>query len=191
MIRLIDPADHKAVPWKNGGGTATDFAEELSPDGVTLWRIGTAAIVKDGPFSDYGGVTRIFTIVEGPGVHLDFEVEGTRTVARDEPTRFAGAPAPFCRLRDGTSATAFNLMTKDGAFSGDVEIRPGKGQPAPLSSSHLVVLVALEGDWRIVADGEEAAVPAGWTALLEGGRDMVAMGAPGGRAAIVTLMRGG
>uniref|UniRef100_UPI0013D470DF HutD family protein n=1 Tax=Klebsiella pneumoniae TaxID=573 RepID=UPI0013D470DF len=63
MIRLIDPAVHRSVPWKNGGGTATDYAVEYGGDGDVAWRIGTAEILKDGPFSDYSGVTRVFTVI--------------------------------------------------------------------------------------------------------------------------------
>jgi environmental stress-induced protein Ves len=190
MIRLIDPAAYRTVPWKNGGGTATDIAADHGDDGEVAWRIGTAAIQKDGPFSDYDGVTRVFTIVEGSGVHLDFAGEGTRTLGRDQPTRFAGAPAPFCRLRDHTSATAFNLMTKDGAFSGDVEIRLGAGGAERLAPADVVALVAIEGHWSLVIDGKETAIPQGWTALVEAGGDLAAASAAGGRAALVTLKRG-
>ncbi|QCK88388.1 HutD family protein [Phreatobacter aquaticus] len=187
MITLIDPATHVTAPWKNGGGTATDFAVRLGPDGDVDWRIGTAAIEKDGPFSHYPDVTRVFTVVEGPGVHLDFSAEGTRTLDRDQPTRFAGAPGPFCRLR-GAPATAFNLLMRDGAFSGDVQIVTGGEGVIEPNPSDVLAFVALEGDWQLTGEGLAPVVIRPWfTALLEG-RGLVQIAAgPGARAALVLL----
>ena len=189
MIRILDPASFQTVPWKNGGGTATDIAVGLGADGEVDWRVGTAAILKDGPFSDYAGVTRPFTIVAGPGVHLDFEGEGTRTLDRDQPTRFAGAPAPFCRLRDGASATAFNLLTRDGAARGDVAVRRGRAAGEPVDSAAIVVLYALEVPWSLTADGETVVVEQGAAAQVEGAEAITIASAIGGRAAVVTIER--
>ncbi|WP_439574379.1 HutD/Ves family protein [Phreatobacter sp.] len=190
MIRLIDAAAFQAVPWKNGGGTATDIAVSLAADGEVAWRVGTAAIRRDGPFSDYDGVTRTFTIVEGPGVHLDFAGEGTRTLDRDQPTRFAGAPAPFCRLRDGQSATAFNLLTGDGLAAGDVAIHHGRGAAEPVAAAPVVVLLALEADWTLTADGETVVVPEGAAAQVDGAGTITVASAPGGRAAVASIRPG-
>lgn len=190
MIRMLDPAGFQAVPWKNGGGTATDIAVSLAADGAVAWRVGTAAIGKDGPFSDYDGVTRTFTIVEGPGVHLDFAGAGTRTLPRDQPTRFAGAPAPFCRLRAGQPATAFNLLTRDGLARGDVVICRGRGAGEPVAAAPVHVLLALEGVWSVTADGETLVVQQGAAAQVEGAQAVTVSSAPGGRAAVATIVPG-
>jgi environmental stress-induced protein Ves len=187
MIRLLDPAAFQAVPWKNGGGTATDIAVSLAADGTVAWRVGTAAIGKDGPFSDYDGVTRTFTIVEGPGVHLDFAGACTRTLPRDQPTRFAGAPAPFCRLRDDTPATAFNLLTGDGLARGDVVICHGRGAGEPVAAAAVHVLLALEGAWSVTADGETVVVQQGAAVQVEGAQAVTVSSAPGGRAALASI----
>jgi environmental stress-induced protein Ves len=189
MIRILDPASFKTVPWKNGGGTATDIAVGLGADGEVDWRVGTAAILKDGPFSNYEGVTRTFTIIAGPGVHLDFAGEGTRTLDRDQPTRFAGAPAPFCRLRDGTSATAFNLLTRDSAASGEVSIRRGRAEEEALPTAGLVVVHAIEEAWSLTVDGATVVVHQGAAAQIEGATAITASSAIGGRAAVVTIDR--
>lgn len=189
MIRLIDPATHRTVPWKNGGGTATDYVVEHDRDGDVLWRIGTAEILQDGPFSDYSGVTRVFTIIQGPGVHLDFPGEGTRTLARDQPTRFAGAPAPFSRLRGGP-ATAFNLLMRDDAFRGDVAIRPGSGRSEAIEAgdaAEIIVVVAIDGPWSVTAGVETVELAPGWTALLAGGAGRALAGRVDSRAAVVRL----
>lgn len=188
-LRLIDPAAFVTVPWKNGGGTATDIAVAHDADGEVSWRVGTAAIQKDGPFSDYAGVTRTFTIVEGPGVHLDFAGAGTRTLGRDEPTRFAGAPAPFCRLRDGATATAFNLLTRDGSADGYVAIWVGRGVAEPIGPHDALVVLALEGSWTLTA-GETVVIAEGAAAWLEAPAGAVSLAGMGGRAAVVTITRG-
>ncbi len=188
-MRLIDPAVHRTVPWKNGGGTATDYAVEYGGDGEVAWRIGTAEILNDGPFSDYAGVTRVFTIIHGPGVHLDFPGEGTRTLARDQPTRFAGAPAPFSRLR-GAPATAFNLLMRDDAFRGDVEIRRGNGRVEEIaagSASETLVIVAIEGIWSATDGVETVALAPGWTAVLASGAGAGLTAPIDSRAAVVRL----
>ncbi len=190
MIRLLDPSSFQTVPWKNGGGTATDIAVALAPDGDVAWRVGTAGILKDGPFSDYADVSRTFTIVEGPGVHLDFAGEGTRTLDRDQPTRFPGAPAPYCRLRDGQTATAFNLLTRDGFASGDVEVRRGRAAEEPIPAAPVVVLAAIEEAWSLTADGETVIVGQGGAALVEGATAISVSSTIGGRAAVVTIRNG-
>ncbi len=101
MIHLLDPASFRTVPWKNGGGTATDIAQRLGADGEPDWRVGTAAIDRDGPFSDYAGVTRTFTIIHGAGRHAGLRGGGGATRALNAPTVFAGAPAPYCRWSTG------------------------------------------------------------------------------------------
>jgi hypothetical protein len=187
MFTLIDPATHVSVPWKNGGGTATDFVVRLGPDGDVDWRIGTAAIEKDGPFSHYPDVTRVFTVVEGPGVHLDFPGEGTRTLDRDQPTRFVGAPGPFCRLR-GAPATAFNLLMRDGVFDGDVQIVRGGEEPVRPAPSDVLALIALEGDWQMTGQGmAPVMIRPLFTALLEGRGLVQIVAGPGARAALVLL----
>lgn len=187
MIRQLDPASFRTVPWKNGGGTATDIAQKLGADGEPDWRVGTAAIDRDGPFSDYAGVTRTFTIIHGAGVTLDFAGEGARPVPLDVPTVFSGAPAPYCRLVDGVPATAFNLLTRDGAARGTVRILAGGGAVEALAGADIGVLFAVEGDWRVATATGDIALPAGAGLLVEAGTGLAVSGAAGGRLAVVAI----
>lgn len=186
MVRLLDPATFRTVPWKNGGGTATDIAVKLGADGEPDWRVGTAAIDRDGPFSDYAGVTRTFTIIHGAGVILDFPGEGARPVPRDAPTVFAGAPAPYCRLVDGVPATAFNLLTREGAASGAVSILPG-GDRHAIAAATVLVLFAVAGDWRVTGMTGDTILPAGAALVSEEALAVTAEGPAGARLASVAL----
>lgn len=66
---LLTPADYRRMPWKNGGGVATDIATD--PGGGEVWRFGRTAIPVPGPFSDYTGYDRVQTVIGGHGLVLD------------------------------------------------------------------------------------------------------------------------
>jgi uncharacterized protein len=188
MIQLIAPEDYRSSAWKNGGGTATEIAAAHGADGAMAWRIGTAEITRDGPFSDYPGITRIFTVIRGPGVELDFPQGATHALSQDEPLSFAGAPAPFARLREGP-ATAFNLMVSE-AFRGSVEVWAGAGAGQAVEPADLMAVMALDGSWRLDGSAGAATLAEGWTALVEtAGEGLSAAGPAGGRAVIVRLIR--
>lgn len=186
MIRLLDAGSFRTVSWKNGGGTATDIAQRLGADGEPDWRVGTAAIDRDGPFSDYAGVTRTFTIIRGAGVTLDFPGEGERPVAPDAPTVFPGAPAPYCRLVDGVKATAFNLLARDGVASGTVAILEG-GTRHPLPGSGVAVLFAVSGDWQVTSGAGGMTLPEGSALLAEDAGALTAEAPAGARLAAVAV----
>ena len=65
MISLLDPAQYRRTPWKNGGGTTIDIAEQGD-----VWRFGRTPIVASGPFSDYAGFDRVQVLVAGRGLVL-------------------------------------------------------------------------------------------------------------------------
>lgn len=180
MLELIDPARRRIVPWKNGGGVASDIVVVERADGELDWRVATARIDRDGPFSDYPGVDRVFAIIEGPGVRLDFVGDGLRDVARDQVIRFAGAPGPFARL-SGAPATAFNLMLAHGRFAGDIVILATGGTLTVPTGTDTIVLLTLDGSASI--DGRD--VPVQWAARRDraAGARVVAQG----RAAVAFI----
>jgi environmental stress-induced protein Ves len=69
MITLLTPAQYRRMPWKNGGGTATDVATDET--GGEVWRFGRTAIPGPGPFSDYTGYDRVQVVIGGRGLVLD------------------------------------------------------------------------------------------------------------------------
>ncbi len=69
-ITLLTPAQYRRMPWKNGGGTATDVAADEATGGE-VWRFGRTAIPAPGPFSDYTGFDRVQVVVGGHGLVLD------------------------------------------------------------------------------------------------------------------------
>lgn len=96
MITLIDPAQYRHTPWKNGGGITIDIAEQGD-----IWRFGRTPITEAGPFSDYSGFDRLQVLVAGRGLVLDTpggEIDLRRAF---KPVRFAGETPVVSRLEAG------------------------------------------------------------------------------------------
>lgn len=68
-MRLIRPPDWVNMPWKNGGGTTSEIAIAQDGDAI-LWRLSTALVERDGPYSRFPDLMRISTAVEGNGTTL-------------------------------------------------------------------------------------------------------------------------
>jgi environmental stress-induced protein Ves len=138
--------------WRNGMGVSWDIASE--PPGIEAfgWRFAIARIDADVPFSHYDNVDRIFTLIEGNGLDLDFE--GGRTLAVDR--LFVPHPYPcdvptFCRLRAGP-CRALNLFMRRGMWRAAAEVLSSR---ADISHPGTIVLFALEGGARV--NGEDMA----------------------------------
>jgi environmental stress-induced protein Ves len=109
----LKPADYRAMPWKNGGGTTTELIAESAgaADGYD-WRLSIASVVQSGPFSDFSGYDRSIMLVEGKGFTLSFAEAGIHHLVRSfEPLRFDGAWRTECTLIDGP-VKDFNLIAR-------------------------------------------------------------------------------
>ena len=96
MISRLDPTQYRRTPWKNGGGTTVDIAEQDD-----VWRFGRTPITTPGPFSDYSGFDRVQVVVAGRGLVLvtpDGEID-VRTPFT--PVRFRGETPITSRLEAG------------------------------------------------------------------------------------------
>jgi len=111
-------ADRLGVPWRNGLGVQY----EIDADHVSdwSWRLSTADIDRDVPFSQFPGVHRVFCVGGGLGVTLwvnGAEVScGPRSIAR-----FDGDSDVLARIWDGP-VQAINLMWRDGARWRDLQM---------------------------------------------------------------------
>jgi environmental stress-induced protein Ves len=116
MITRLDPAQYRRTPWKNGGGTTIDIAEEGN-----VWRFGRTPIVCDGPFSDYAGFDRIQVLVRGRGLVLDTPQGEIDVRTPFKPVRFAGETPIVSRLEDGP-VEVVNLIGARGKVKIDLDI---------------------------------------------------------------------
>ena len=71
-LTVLRAADHRTMPWKNGGGSTTEIA--AAPDGAGIdafdWRVSMAVVAADGPFSEFPGIDRTLSILDGSGLIL-------------------------------------------------------------------------------------------------------------------------
>jgi len=112
-LRVVELDAIEPTPWKNGGGTTRDLLAWPDPAAWQL-RISVAAIERNGPFSEFGGIERWFAVLHGSGVAL--QLGGARREIRrgEPPLRFDGALAPMCWLLDGPTSD-LNLLVRRAA----------------------------------------------------------------------------
>jgi len=112
-VRLVGFAALAPVPWRNGGGLTREIA------GAPGARLSLADIERDGPFSIFEGLDRIFVVVQG-AVTLSF---GPADVVRLDPgvapLEFAGEHAPQA-APGAPGCRALNLLVERGRHGGSL-----------------------------------------------------------------------
>lgn len=100
-------------PWKNGGGETAEIA--ISPlsagsEGFS-WRLSTAWVASDGPFSVFPGIDRILTVIEGGPMVLTTPDGDHRLDENSPPFAFPGEAQVSARLC-GPRLLDFNVMCR-------------------------------------------------------------------------------
>jgi environmental stress-induced protein Ves len=112
-VEIQRAVDRTPQPWKNGLGVQYEITCDGSlPDDWT-WRLSTADITQDVPFSVFLGVNREFCVADGNGVVLNINGVDHRCES-GSITKFRGDDVVFATLIDGPMR-ALNLMVRDGA----------------------------------------------------------------------------
>lgn len=146
-MRIVRAADHRAMPWKNGGGTTYEIA--LFPPHADLdgfeWRISLAEVAADGPFSQFEGVERTLTVLEGSGLDLAIDEAPAVRVGPFSPPLTFPADRPTTASLVSGPVTDLNVMTRRGSFRHAVR-RIELGVPEQVvSGGDLLVLFCLKG----------------------------------------------
>ncbi|MDE2427746.1 MAG: HutD family protein [Burkholderiales bacterium] len=117
-MRKWTPENYQVMPWKNGGGSTTELA--IFPPGAGLdnfvWRLSTAQVDVDGPFSHFPQIDRTLAILKGDGLVLHSGGEQQRPkeifLQQDSPPYiFAGETSIRAELTGGT-VIDLNMMTR-------------------------------------------------------------------------------
>lgn len=122
-MQIIRAADHRRMPWKNGGGETLEIA--VHPPGAGLadfaWRVSMALVAVDGPFSAFPGIDRTLAILEGDGLELAVAGRDVQVLSRESrPWSFPGDAAAAARLTGGPIRD-LNVMTRRGVATHAVE----------------------------------------------------------------------
>lgn len=111
-MRLIAFDSLTPAPWKNGGGITRQIAS--FPPGSDIgsfdWRLSTAEVAQDGPFSRFEGIDRRLYILDGAGLDLRF-ADGTQRLRRGAHVDFRGEAEVFGALVDGPVSDV-NIMVR-------------------------------------------------------------------------------
>lgn len=121
-LTVLRAADCKAVPWKNGGGVTREIAAWPPGSGFDdfAWRVSMAEVREDGPFSNFPGVDRILTVLEG-AMRLTIEGGGVFELSLDTPPgAFDGEAAAAAQLTAGP-VLDLNVMTRRGVAVAQVD----------------------------------------------------------------------
>lgn len=153
-MRVLRSADYRRMPWKNGGGETIEIA--VSPEGAGLdtfdWRISMARVESDGPFSQFLGVERTLSVLEGQGIALS--IEGMPSISLGKaraPFSFDASLKTDAKLKDG-AIVDLNVMSRKGAASHHC-YRILEGGKVSLGAKTTVVFSIV--DSLIVDDGKQ------------------------------------
>ena len=140
-MRIQRAADRKPQPWRNGRGVQYEItANGDVPDGWT-WKLSTADITEDVPFSVFPAVSRQFCVADGNGVELT--IDGVAHQCRlGSITPFAGDSDVHARLLSGPMK-ALNLMTRNGDGVRLEVLEEGQ------SSDKVIAVVAISGSSEV------------------------------------------
>ncbi len=137
-VEIQRAVERTPQPWKNGLGVQYEIVCDGSlPDDWT-WRLSTADITQDVPFSVFPGVNREFCVADGNGVVLTINGVEHRC-GPGSITKFRGDDEVHATLIDGPMK-ALNLMVRDGAVEKHLQaVHPGGS--IDLSNSNAVVAI--------------------------------------------------
>ena len=111
-MRIQRATDRDPQPWRNGRGIQYEIlANGPLPDGWT-WKVSTADITEDVPFSTFPNVSRQFCVADGNGVVLTID-QVEHMCRPSSVTLFQGDAEVQAQLIDGPMK-ALNLMTRVG-----------------------------------------------------------------------------
>lgn len=113
-ISLLKNQNYAMMPWKNGRGFTSEIA--IFPTQSTLsennfsWRLSSAEVAENGPFSGFPGCDRYLAIIEGLGLKLQFENE-SKLIDQNSFIQFSGEEKVFSELING-KIKDLNLIVK-------------------------------------------------------------------------------
>lgn len=146
--RVIGPESWTEMAWRNGGGTTSEICAETR-DGMLLWRLSTAIVESDGPYSVFPGLTRISTVIEGRGTKIAGTGAGDwQEIAPLAPTRIDGGRQIEGRLLGGP-IRYLNLFFDPVRLSAQVTVLRLTGSAK--TGNQKSAIFCVEGDCEIAA----------------------------------------
>lgn len=113
-ISLLKNQNYRSMPWKNGRGFTSEIvifpAESTLEKNNFSWRLSSAEVTENGPFSSFPGRERYLAIIEGTGLKLQFENEN-KLIDQNSFLQFSGDSKVLSELVHG-KIRDLNLIVK-------------------------------------------------------------------------------
>lgn len=150
MLRIFPQSDLIEGRWRNGQGVSWEIAahkEIGAPD--FSWRFAKARIDNDVPFSIYPGMDRIFMMLDGGGMDLEFE-DGKVLHVHEKfvPHEFSCDVPLNCKLLQGPSMD-LNLFAARDAFQVSAHVLHINAEHKFTTQDSTSVFYALESDCKL------------------------------------------
>jgi environmental stress-induced protein Ves len=172
--RLIRRAGLAVSKWRNGAGRKCDIA--TGPG----WLVGFAFLDQDAPFSEYPGIDRTITLIEGPGFGLDFGTAAPALVVGMPfaPRPFDGGLAAQCRVAGGP-CVVLNAISERAGWTHTVSVGalpdgptdPGivvvlRGEVANVDAANGHAVAGFRDSWQLAGPAVLRASPDALVALI-------------------------
>ena len=109
-LRIVKRSGWTRQPWRNGKGMTNEVLRDGDSESF-VWRISVAEVSESAHFSQFNGVDRILTQLEGGPLLLTIADTTVKTAALGDPYPFAGEVPVYCHVTGGT-ARDLNVMTR-------------------------------------------------------------------------------
>ena len=153
------PVDYRVMPWKNGGGITHEMFiypenADMGDDGF-LWRLSSANITEDGPFSSFPDYDRVLFLLSGKGANITVDGADVRLASQFDSLRFSGATPAYSRLIDGP-VTDLNLFYRRDALSCEYrQLFPRREMERLFLPGNTTIMVCLQGEATVGIGGEQ------------------------------------
>lgn len=170
------------MPWKNGLGSTAQIA--IFPEGAAfpgedfLWRLSTATVRADSPFSLFPGCDRLLTVYQGDGLLLN-----GRKHEPLSPWAFSGDDPVESELL-GSEVVDLGLIYRRGKVRATMVVKELlSSESVPLVPEGVLLIFCVQG--QAMANG--VLLMAGETLYVEGESQVELTSAPGAKYIEVSL----
>jgi len=193
-LRLVQPSEHRVMPWKNGFGTTTEIAidpADADVGGRFRWRLSIANVQRSGPFSAFLGYERTIMVIAGHGMDLAIADQPARRLDRlFDPLVFSGDSTADCRLLDGPICD-FNLMVERSSLRSHLEVLHLDATPrllGPTSGDRIIHCFDGAIEFVMGAGARVGTLQPNCTAILDPARDEMQLAAAADHRATVAII---
>ncbi|WP_372856713.1 HutD family protein [Sphingomonas sp.] len=150
--RILRAATRHQTPWRNGGGMTTEVATFPPGAGMDdfVWRVSIAEVREAGPFSDFPGIDRTLSVLEGTLSLAVADMPEQRLDAAAAPFAFPADVLAWGAPIDG-AVRDLNVMVRRGHCTAAVERLPVGTAPVGGGTATWLMIVAT-GDATVAHD---------------------------------------